>query len=305
MKLLYFGNNIRGVRCLEAILAEGRHEVVGVVVQPGKEHDLNNVAGVAQAHQLPIYAPAKVNASDFINLVHEEIQPDLAILSGYTQILREDIINAPHLGTINLHGGKLPDYRGAAPLNWQIVNGETQGGLCIMYVDEGIDTGDIIAQQYYDIGLDDTIGTVLEKSLEIFPPLLLQVLAQIESGTAIRTSQNPLDGAYYTRRFPRDGLIDWQHMTAKQAYDLVRALSHPYPGAFTTLNGEKLIIWRAMLLDQKIISVPGRVCMRMQEGAVIMAADRGLLLVEAQRATDPTSLPANDILRPLYLELGG
>ena len=140
------------------------------------------------------------------------------------------MFDLPPLGTINLHGGKLPEYRGAAPINWQIINGETSGGCSIIYVDEGIDTGDIIAQEIYPIEAHDTHASILEKTLEIFPRLLIQVLEQIENGTVKAQKQDPHAGSYYIRRYPSDSEINWDRLTDIQVHNLVRGMFGPYPG---------------------------------------------------------------------------
>ena len=275
MRILYFGNGVRGVKCLET-LVNNNENIIGVVAHPNPE---STVAHLARELGLPVYQPERVNASSFVDEV-VKLYPDLSILSGYNQILKKRIISIPKHGTINLHGGKLPEYRGVAPINWQIINGETTGGCAIIYVDEGIDTGDIIVQEYYDISLEDTAATVVEKTLEIFPRLLIETLEKIKTGTVKRIKQNVEEGCYYTRRYPRDGKIDWKSMTAMEVYNLVRALVKPYPGAFTYHGDAKIIIWKASLLREKIKGVPGRVPLKLENGVVVIAKDFGLLIEE-------------------------
>lgn len=275
MRILYFGNGVRGVKCLET-LVNNNENIIGVVAHPNPE---STVAHLARELGLPVYQPERVNASSFVDEV-VKLYPDLSILSGYNQILKKRIISIPKHGTINLHGGKLPEYRGVAPINWQIINGETTGGCAIIYVDEGVDTGDIIAQEYYDISLEYTAATVVEKTLEIFPILLVETLEKIKMGTVKRVKQNVAEGCYYTRRYPRDGKIDWRRMTALEVYNLVRALVKPYPGAFTYHGDAKIIIWKASLLREKIKGVPGRVPLKYKDGVVVIAKDFGLLIEE-------------------------
>ena len=174
MKIIYFSKGIRGIRCLEHILKVGYQvlAVVGVIQENGL--DL-----LSRTYSFPILYFDQLNTKLTVNEL-ETFEADIFILSGYNKILKKMIIDIPPLGTINLHGGKLPEYRGAAPINWQIINGEETGGCSIIYVDEGIDTGDIIAQEIYPITPQDTHNSVLEKTLTIFPPLLEKVLKQIE-----------------------------------------------------------------------------------------------------------------------------
>ena len=167
MRIVYFGNGSRGVKCLQT-LVEHREEIIAVVGHPTPESD---VVATGRKLGLPVFQPEKVNDTSFADAM-AELRPDLNVLAGYNQILRKRIIEIPNKGTINLHGGKLPEYRGTAPINWQIINGETTGGCSIIYVDEGIDTGDIIVQEPYEIGLEDDAATIMQKTIEIFPKLL-------------------------------------------------------------------------------------------------------------------------------------
>lgn len=254
-----------------------------VVVAPAGEGQ--PLATMARRMKLDLLQPEKVN--DPIFLAHlGAIAPDLFVLAGYNQILHTQILGIPSHGTINLHGGKLPEYRGTAPINWQIINGEAQGGCCILYVDEGIDTGDIIEQQLYDITLEDNAATAVDKTLKIFPPMLLRTLGKISKNEIKATKQDLNSGSHYTRRYDRDGRIDWKTMSAVQVHNLVRALVPPYPGAFALRGTERITIVRTRLLEQRIMGIPGRIPLKREQGAIAIAADRGLLiekvLVEGQ-----------------------
>lgn len=279
MNIVYFGNNPRGVKCLEALHEAGftpsavviHHQVPNI---PGSVHALAKQLG------LPCYDPKNVNSSEFLTKLRK-LQPDLMILTGYNQLLKRDILQIPPKGTINLHGGYLPYYRGGSPINWQIINGETTGGCAIIYVDEGIDTGDIIVQELYDIHPDATVGEIIPKTLEIFPRLLVDAVKQIENGTVHAVKQDPLAGTYYCKRYPWDGQIFWDQMTAVQVHNLVRALNGPnLDGAFTFLEGEKVVILRTKLLIPLIKGIPGRIALKQEGGVVIVAKDRGLLVTE-------------------------
>ncbi|MCJ7717691.1 MAG: hypothetical protein MUO54_14390, partial [Anaerolineales bacterium] len=223
----------------------------------------------------------------------EAYTPDLFILCGYNKILKSLIIDIPPLGTINLHGGKLPEYRGAAPINWQIINGETTGGCSIIYVDEGIDTGDIITQEIYPITAEDTHASVLEKTLNIFPPLLEKVLQQIESESVKAVKQDPLEGRYYTRRYPRDSQIDWQIMDDIQVHNLVRGMHGPYPAAFTHLGNLKIEIDKTRLMEEDIMGAAGRVSTKRGKAVIVMAKNQGIVVEEVTvngKSVDPVEV---------------
>lgn len=277
MRIVFFGNGIRGITCLEALWEKGRrNEIVGVVTTPDV---MGEMAQKAKEMGFQTMQPEKINGEEAIREV-SYLKPDLFILAGYNRILKKEILSIPSRGAINLHGGRLPEYRGVAPINWQIINGEAMGGCVILFVDEGIDTGDIIAQELYEITMDDTAATILEKTLELFPPMLVNALNEIEGGTVKRIRQNPLEGRYYTRRYPRDGKIVWKEMTAVQIYNLIRALVKPYPGAFFTCRGKKIIVNRASLFQEDIRGIPGRVSLFRGGGIVVIAKDRGILIEE-------------------------
>jgi len=274
MKIIYFSKGSRGFRCLDFILS--KNYLVKAIVAVQGEPELTTLA---KEHKIPILIPDRVNTEDFAGKL-KKLDPDLFVLSGYNKILRPIIFDIPPLGTINLHGGRLPEYRGAAPINWQIIHGETIGGCAIIYIDEGIDTGDIIRQEYYRILPEDTHASVLEKTLDIFPPLLVEVLEDIQSGNVSVTPQNPVKGCYHTRRYPRDSKIHWRDMTDVQVHNLVRAMHGPYPSAFTYRGETKIEIERTSLLEEKIRGIPGRVPMFKNGGVVVLTKNRGLQVEE-------------------------
>lgn len=274
MRLVYFSKGLRGSLCLKASLEAGQTIAAVVGVTPEAELDtLGKEAG------FPVIYPTRINSPEVLEQL-KAFQADCFVLSGYNKILKKPLIEIPPLGTINLHGGKLPEYRGAAPINWQIINGEEIGGCCIIYVDEGIDTGDIIAQEIYSITPEDTHASVLEKTLDIFPALLVKVLREIEAGTVKATAQNPEEGSYYCRRYPRDSRIDWKGLTDSQVHNLVRGMHGPYPAAFTYRGDQKVEIEQTRLLSETIRGVPGRVPHKRGRSVVVLAANRGILIDE-------------------------
>lgn len=274
MNIVYFSKGVRGSRCLAYILEAGYD--VKAVVGVSREGSLEEIG---RQYDFPLLFPEILNTAATVRQL-EDFDPDLFILCGYNKILKPLIIDIPPLGTINLHGGKLPEYRGAAPINWQIINGESSGGCSIIYVDEGIDTGDILAQELYPILPDDTHASVLEKTLHIFPALLGNVLWDIQQGTAKAVPQNPHEGAYFTRRYPRDSRIFWERMTDIQVHNLVRGMHGPYPAAFSYRADIKVEFDRTELLEEDITGTPGRVPLKRGSSAIVLAQNRGILVHE-------------------------
>jgi len=283
MRVLFVGSKDRGARCLEALVAAGR-DVVGVVTEPDDDPDAfweRSVAETAGGLGIETYVPEDINEESFVETVRD-LGPDLVTMSGFSQILGPEFLAIPTHGVINLHAGKLPEYRGGSPMNWAMINGETEGTASIHYATEQIDAGGVLAERQFDIERTDTIADVRDRTLEMFPEMLTDVVDQIEEGnTSVREFETD-HGTYWGSRFPQDGRIDWNHMSARDVYNFVRALTHPYPGAFTTYRGKRLFIWEAQPVDDTIKHTPGRICMKRDSGRIVTANDRGLLLETVQ-----------------------
>ena len=303
MKILFMGNKNRAVVCLEALLDIGE-EIVGVVTpQDSKiESWYQSLKDFASKKKISVFQPVNVNDPKFVQKI-QEMDLDLIVMVGYNQILKKDIINIPKKGVLNLHGGKLPEYRGSSTLNWMIINGEVEGGVAIISIDEDIDTGDIVLQERFEIKLEETIKDVIDKTDKIFPGMLVEVIDRIKKNRVQFSSQCMTEGAYYHSRRPRDGEILWKGYSAEQIYNLIRALTHPCPGAFTFFEEKKLIIWKASLLEENYYGVPGRICRRRPEGVVVIAADRGLL-IETVQSDNSNECNTNEFFSKLGVDLG-
>jgi|ETNmetMinimDraft_35_1059890.scaffolds.fasta_scaffold49912_1 methionyl-tRNA formyltransferase len=274
MKIVYFGNGVRGIKCLDTLLNNNLN-VIAVIGHEGN----SDVVDFAELNNIITYQPKNINNQEFVDVL-EKLNADLFVLSGYSRILKSVVIDLPKFGCINLHGGKLPEYRGCAPINWQIINGETTGGCCIIFVDKGIDTGDIITQKTYEISNNDTSLDIVNKQLSFFPVMLLKAVKDIELGKVKAIVQDKAQGSYYTRRYPEDGLINWDTMTSNQVYNLVRALVDPYPNAFTFYRTEKIKIRKVSMIEPPIVGTPGRMPFKRQNGVVICCKDKGIVVNE-------------------------
>ncbi len=195
----------------------------------------------ARQLQLPVEQPEDVNSDEFIKKL-DRIKPDLIVIVSYHPIIRKAILSGYKV--INAHGAPLPSYRGRAPINWAIINGEKETGVTVHEVNEDIDTGDIILQERIPISEDDAAIDVLKRSLECYPRLVSRAIGLIESGKAEKVPQDPFAGSYFPKRKPEDGNVDWS-WTAQDIYNFMRALTHPYPGAFTSSGGKKVYLWKA------------------------------------------------------------
>ncbi len=272
MKIIYFTKGVRGSKCLEHILENGFQ--IGAVIGVIPEIEIQKLS---EQFDFPVIFLDKINSPESVARL-KVLEGDLFVLCGYNKIIKNQVIGIPPLGTINLHGGKLPEYRGAAPINWQIINGEKTGGCAIIFVDEGIDTGAIITQEMYPISDQDTHASILAKTLNIFPRLLVDVLRQVEEGTVNAVPQDPKAGGYFGRRYPSDSQIDWENMTDLQVHNLVRGMHGPYPSAYSFRERQKIEIEKTELLIDSVSGSPGTVAQIRGTGAIITACNRGLLV---------------------------
>jgi methionyl-tRNA formyltransferase len=288
MNLAFFGKGSRGVACLRRVLADGGRVVVAV----GEPADAAFEAAARDAG-LAYEAPASPNDAAFIERLRAA-RPEILVLAGYTKILRRATIDAAPRGGVNLHGGRLPHYRGASVLNWQIIRGEPTIAIHVVGVDEGIDTGPVYATAERRLGPDETFTDVSGWAAATFPGLLARVLGEIEAGTARPVAQ-PADGTYHAKRYPDDGRIVWREMTGLDVHNLVRALAPPAPGAFTFRGDERIAVRQTARLPENLRGVPGRVVGRAGDGVVVAAREGGVILVEIETAAGPA--PAAKILR--------
>jgi len=240
----YGGMGIVGLTALEAcripILAVFTHED-----DPSENRWFDSVAAWAEGRGIPVYKPEDVNRRDWV-AIFRRLAPDVIFSFYYRKILGREILDIPPLGAFNLHGSLLPAYRGRCPVNWVLVNGETETGVTLHYMVERADAGDIVGQREVPIKFTDTAISLYRKLEEAAGELLMEMLPLIAAGKAPRMPQDPAKASRFGGRKPEDGKIDWT-WTARRIYDLVRAVTEPYPGAFTRLpGGEKMIVWWAL-----------------------------------------------------------
>ncbi|MFN0058505.1 MAG: methionyl-tRNA formyltransferase [Planctomycetota bacterium] len=297
MKLVFFGHGTRGALCLDALL-RADFDVAAIVGQPGINDELSNASPLRQCardHDIAWICPATLKHTITLRTL-ARFDADLFILAGYTKILPPSALALARRGCINLHGGRLPQYRGGSPINWQIINGELRGACTILYADEGIDTGPVIASEEFLIGPDETAGDITDKTLRIFPPLLVRVLRELEADTAVATPQDLTAGSYYVKRYPEDGAIDWSRLDDQQVHNLVRGLTGPgLPGAFCRFGRRKVAIRSSRRLAETVLGPAGRIGPTRGDGVVVICRNRGLLVESVE--IDGEILPARAVLK--------
>ncbi|MEQ9883765.1 bifunctional UDP-4-amino-4-deoxy-L-arabinose formyltransferase/UDP-glucuronic acid oxidase ArnA [Pectobacterium brasiliense] len=248
MKAIVFAYHDIGCVGLEALKLAG-YEIQAVFTHSdalGENHFYASVAKAAAEMDVPVFAPEDVNHPLWVNRIRE-LAPDVIFSFYYRTLLSDDILQLPSFGAFNLHGSLLPRYRGRAPVNWVLVNGETQTGVTLHKMVSRADAGDIVAQSVVAIDEEDTALTLHGKCRTAAAALLAQQLPLIRSREITLTPQDDSRASYFGRRTAADGLIDWQK-SAREINNLIRAVTEPYPGAFTFLGERKVIIWRARVV---------------------------------------------------------
>jgi len=244
MKAIVLGYHSVGCVGIDALLASG-YEITAVfthVDSPNENIWFDSVAERAAEKGIPVYAPEDINHPVWVNRIRE-LAPDVIFSFYYRDMVKAPILEIPKQGCINLHGSLLPAYRGRSPVNWVLVNGETETGVTLHYMTPKADDGDIIAQRRIEISGDDTARTLFAKTISEARGLLEETLPLIKAGTAPRTAQDHSKASYFGGRCPADGEIDWSK-SAREIRNLVRAVTTPYPGAFTFIGDRKSFLWQ-------------------------------------------------------------
>ena len=281
---MVFGYHTIGYHCLKELLDRGE-EVCAVVTHrddPQERIWFESVAELARAAGVPVLAPNRPNTPAVIARL-AALQPDLLLSFYYRRLLCQALLAIPRLGAINLHGSLLPRYRGRAPVNWVLVNGETRTGVTLHYMVEQADAGDIIAQRVVPIAFEDTALTLFEKVAQAAVELCRDTFPLIKAGLAPRRPQDPAQATYFGGRTPDDGRIDWSR-PALGLYNLVRAVTTPYPGAFTSCGGKKLYVWSARLIADGAGErrLPGSIVGAQNGGCLVATGEGYLLLTQVQ-----------------------
>lgn len=245
MKVLFMGTPDFAVPCLEALVAHG-HQVVGVFTQPDKPVGRKQILTpppvkvCAQQHDIPVYQPEKMKDGTAMELVRQ-MQPDVIVVVAYGKILPKDILEYPKYGCINIHGSLLPRYRGAAPIQWSVINGEKETGVTAMLMDEGLDTGDMLLKRTVAIGENETAGELFDRLKDVGAQALVETLVQLEAGNCQRTPQDDSQSCYACMLDKKLACIDFSK-NAQRVHDLIRGLNS-WPIAYTYCDGKKMKVY--------------------------------------------------------------
>jgi methionyl-tRNA formyltransferase len=285
----FFLNGERGIGVVRELVAHG-HGIESLIVPDGKGE--GEISTLAKEIGASFRQRTKVNDADFIAWLAAS-SPEIFIIGGFPIIFRQNLLALPRLGTINLHGGRLPEYRGGSPLNWQMINGEAEAGISVIQVDEGIDSGDILAEASFAIADQDDIADLHRKANGIFPGLTLEVLRAIELGSLKPRAQDKSRAAYWHQRNDDDGHLSPLAMTASEAHRFIRAITTPYPGAFARLGEKRVRLLTASRPEVSRSGTPGRVFYHLGQGPFLVFKDRCSLRLESYRFEDDLTRKLN------------
>jgi methionyl-tRNA formyltransferase len=297
MRLIFMGYHNMGYFFLQALLELCRElgdEIVAVVTHaddPGEHLWFASVRELAFKNYLPVYQPEDPNDPAFVQVL-TRLAPDLLFSCYYRQMLKKPLLTLPRLGALNLHGSLLPRFRGRCPVNWVLINGEAETGVTLHYMTEKADRGDIVAQKRIAITPEDTALSLLARMTVAAAELIREIYPLLRTGQAPRFPQDQSQASYFGGRRPEDGRIDWQK-PALTVYNLIRAVTHPYPGAFTVLKGRKLFIWagRPLTAPGPAKAPPGQVLTCLPgEGFLVATGNGHFLVTRAQWEGEPQFL---------------
>ncbi len=317
MKIVYVGTPDFAVAPLEALIKAG-HQISAVVTQPdkqkgrGKEVQMTPVKECALKYGIPVFQPVKIKEKEAIKKL-KEYSADLFVIAAFGQILSEEILNMPQFGCINIHASLLPAYRGAAPIQWVILNGEAKTGVTIMQMEKGLDTGDMLLKVEIDIDPKETGESLHDKLMEAGARLIVEALPKLERGELVPKKQDDSLSSYAPRLTKAMGLIDW-NKEAAEIERLIRGLNS-WPSAYTYYNGKTLKIWEADVIpvDNKENSVqtdgennavrPGTIC-RIGKDHFDIACGKDLLRIHSLQLEGKKRVSVKDFLLGYQLEPG-
>jgi len=297
MRIVFCGTGEIGAPALKALLDSKKHTVVGVITQPDKpagrdlKPRMSVIKQIALDQNLPVRQPEKLRTPAALEDLRA-LAPDLMVVAAYGQILPKSVLETPRLGCLNLHASLLPRHRGASPIHAAILAGDRETGITVMYMDEGLDTGDILLAQKLTIGPEETTGQLHDRLAALAAPCLLEALDQLEAGNAPRIPQDNALATYAPKLKKTDGLLDW-HEPAEALATRIRAMS-PWPGAYTQLNRQTLKIHSAK--TEPASGAPGEI-LASEPGILRVACGSGSLDLLSLQLEGRKRLPAAEFLR--------
>ncbi len=307
MNIVFMGTPDFAVESLAKIFDEG-HNVLAVVSQPDKPSGRGMkllpppVKEYAIEHDIKVFQPEKIKENKEFYEQIKALKPDVIVVVAYGKILPKEILEIPKYGCINVHASLLPKYRGSAPIQWAIINGDSVTGVTTMYMDTGMDTGDMILKTEVEIKDDDTYGTLYDKLKKAGGLLILKTLEKVADGLTLREEQSE-DYTLAPMIEKTLGNIDWNN-SSENIRNLIRGLN-PMPGAYTSLNGNKMKIWNSEIIDSlESNDAPGTVIKANSKEGLYVKTGNGILKILELQMINSKRMLATDYLRGNVIEVG-
>lgn len=305
MRVIFMGTPDFAVGTLEEIIKAG-HEVVLVVSQPDKAVGRSKalrytpVKECALEHGIEVYQPQKVRDSECIERLRT-YHPDIIIVEAFGQIIPRAILDMPRYGCVNVHASLLPKYRGAAPIQWAVINGDAVTGVTTMRMDEGLDTGDMILKEEVKIRADETGGSLFDRLSEVGAKLCVRTMEAIDAGTATYTPQDNSQATHTAKIYKEMGSIDWKQ-GAKEIECLIRGLD-PWPSAYTRLGDKMLKIWKAQVVSEESGAEPGCI-VKVEKDHILVQTGKGMLAISELQLEGKKRMPVEAFLNGYEIEEG-
>lgn len=306
MRYLFVGAVEGSYHALEEMLAQGA-DVVGVFTlapeYASRHSDFVDLSPLAQRYQVPLWGINNINDPEVVAQM-QGLEPDYIFVIGWSQIVKRPVLELPTQACIGFHPALLPRNRGRAVIPWTILQGLRRTGATLFYLDEGVDSGDILMQKSFTVEPHETARTLYNKVTAALRQMIREALPLLESGDPPRHPQDHSKATYCAKRTPADGLIDWQR-PAEQIWTLIRAVGEPYPGAFTFHRGRKLTVWEAAFVGSApYCGLPGQIQALTQDGALVSCGDGKHVLLRTVQPEGGERCPAADYFTKVHEVMG-
>lgn len=304
MKVIFMGTPNFAVPCLEVLVKENHH-IIGVFTQPdkpkgrGKKVIYTPVKESALKYDLKVLQPQRLRDPEIVDLI-KEMKPDIIVVVAYGQILPKEILEIPPYGCVNVHASLLPKYRGAAPINWVIIKGEKTTGVTTMFMDVGLDTGDMILKKEIEIGENETAAELHDRLSLLGAEVLKETIRDFSQDQIVRVKQNHKEATHTHRLTKETGKINWA-LSAREIRNLVRGLI-PWPTAYTLYKGNMMKILKTSVKSGHTNNTPGEI-LEVNEDGIYVATGQDLLIIEELQFSGGKKLAVKDYLRGNTIEV--
>lgn len=306
MRMIFMGTPDFAVPCLREMILQ-KHDIAAVVTQPDRAKGRGNklaappVKILAEESGIPVYQPDKIKTGEFTQIL-KDLKPDVIIVVAFGQILSQEILDIPILGCINVHASLLPKYRGAAPINWCIINGEKTTGVTTMYMDKGLDTGDMIIKKEIEIGENETAGELHDRLMELGASALSATMTLLCTGAVRRIPQNNGEASYAPIMTKSLGRIDWSK-PAHEIRNLIRG-TYPWPGAFSSYKGRIFKILSAAAIEENNKNENIGSVSRVNRDSIVISCGAGSLRIEELQFENEKRMDVEAYLRGHEIAVG-